>query len=191
LGGVTAKVKRVEQDRDAGGRHIDRAGHPGPLPGRVDIAQGEAGCPAAFPVWPPAQAVVSLSVFAASPGTRTLVRVGTRWCAFTIGQFFAHSSNRPTLADDKNPGQSAPPAGLEPATRRLEDVGTESAHVHRCRHRSLDQDFHRTRNRSARGKLHTDLHTSSGSNRPRPAACGYVWGRHLRPRAHRRNAGVG
>ena len=28
LGGVTAKVKRLEQDRDAGGRHIGRAGHP-------------------------------------------------------------------------------------------------------------------------------------------------------------------
>ncbi len=38
---------------------------------------------------------------------------------------------------------AAPPAGFEPATRRLEDVGTESAHVHRYRPSHLDQDFHR------------------------------------------------
>ncbi len=45
LGGVTAKVNRLEQDRDAGGRHIDKADDPGRLPGRVDMAQGEAaGC---------------------------------------------------------------------------------------------------------------------------------------------------
>ena len=40
---------------------------------------------------------------------------------------------------------AAPPAGFEPATRRLEDVGTESAGVHRCRLGHLDQGFHRAR----------------------------------------------
>jgi hypothetical protein len=45
------------------------------------------------------------------------------------------------------PGLAAPPAGFEPATRRLEDFGTESARVHRCRRRPLDQDFHRAGDR--------------------------------------------
>ena len=36
---------------------------------------------------------------------------------------------------------SAPPAGLEPATRRLEVVGTGSRRVHWCRRRAGDQGF--------------------------------------------------
>ena len=61
---------------------------------------------------------------------------------------FAHNSNRLNLAEHKKPwSRPVPPAGFEPATRRLEDVGAESARVHPCRPRPLDQDFHRAGDR--------------------------------------------
>ncbi len=143
LGGVTAKVKRLEQDRDAGGRHIDRGGPPWPPTWPSGHCAREAGCPAAYPVRPPAQEVVSLYAFAVKsryPHTRTSSYefVGVHNCRLSCTHFRPTDSRR-----TQEPWSGAPLAGFEPATRRLEDVGTESAPVHPCRPRRLVQDFHR------------------------------------------------
>ena len=146
----------------------------------MGVGQAEAaGCPAGYPVRARTQEALSLDALAVKsryPHTRVspYESVASTPAHTNCTHFRPVDCLRPAKALLR----AAPPAGFEPATRRLEDVGTESARVPPCRHRSVDQDFHRTRDRSARGKLHTDLHTSSGSNRPRPAACGNVWGRH-------------
>jgi hypothetical protein len=75
------------------------------------------------------------------------VGVRTSPYEFTTAHLCPHTFDRLTLTEHKRPGQRAPPAGFEPATRRLEDVGTESARVHPCRRRPLDQDFHRAGDR--------------------------------------------
>jgi hypothetical protein len=71
------------------------------------------------------------------------VGVRTSSYEFTTAHLCPHTFDRLTLTGHKSPGQRAPPAGFEPATRRLEGVGTESVQVHPCRPRYLDQEFHR------------------------------------------------
>ena len=90
----------------------------------------------------------------------------------------AHTLHAREIAH-KVAGQGA--AGFEPATRRLEDVSTESVPVHPCRPRGLDQGFHRTRNRQVWGKLHTELHTIIGLYMGQAMASTGMFGAALRP----------
>ena len=77
----------------------------------------------------------------------------------------AHTLHAREIAH-KVAGQGA--AGFEPATRRLEDVSTESVPVHPCRPRGLDQGFHRTRNRQVWGNCTQNCTQSLGSTWARP-----------------------
>ena len=123
LGGVTAKVKRLEQDRDAGGRHIDRADHARTAYLAEWILRKER-----------LRAVWRIPCAATSAGSRelvrvrcqvpvpaALVRVRTSSCAFTTGHSFAHSSGRLTLAEHKSPCSEGAPGRVrtcDPPLRR-------------------------------------------------------------------------
>ncbi len=94
----------------------------------------------------------------------------------------AHTLHAREIAH-KVAGQGA--AGFEPATRRLEDVSTESVPVHPCRPRGLDQGFHRTRNRQVWGTAHRTAHNHWALHGPGHGVYGNVWGGLTSDEGHR------